>query len=429
MKNNILRLSSILLLVAFVLSFVPSVLTAETASVLAFEERAFADQVSEAVINLDNGVTLRASRVKLPRVLGESEVASRINAEVDTIERALVTAFQTAAAERKAPGPEAHFDVYSSPTVLSLIVRYRLPREREEALVYNLDLETMAFLSQAELTRKLLGKEMDPWTMTENVRLAAREYHRYANQTEASELVAQSMNLHAENPPATRIFVFGGDRLGFIYPLRMGSGGQRLTVATFNPQPVATQVNPDFAALAQAFEVNTEGIQAFAIPLGYAYDTQSMRSLIFALFNGMETYHLNEVPAYYARMDGDRFAATQHYYLVPKDMHAIVKVTALDFSEAAAAPVPNPAIPVKQFAGPVLISMNESDIMENAEITLGDLTFAPFVSLKDGTLLLPDEVKELRFSWENVREAQDPAPFTRLWEDEVYPKVSGLGNQ
>lgn len=426
MKSKSRRFIAILFILTFTLTLVQPVLAAEAPSVLAFEERAFSERVSEAVIHLEDGAVLRASRVKLPRVLGDSEAAGHINAEIDSIERALVTAFQTAATEQQAPGPQAQFDVYSSPTTVSLIVRYRLPREREEALVYNIDLETSALLSQAELAQKELGMTLDPWTVTENVRLAARAYHRYARQTPAAELVAQSMNLHAENPQATRIFVFDSERIGFIYPLRMESGGQRLVMAPFDPQPAPSKMSPDFAALAQAFEVNTESVDAFIIPLGYAYDNLSMRSLVFGLFNGIETYHLNEVPAYYARMDGERFAATQHYYLVPKDKHTIVKVTALDFSEAEGGLVPSPSLPVKQFAGPVLISMNESDIMENAEITLGDLKFAPFVSLKDGTLLVPDEVKELRFSWENLVEAQDPALFTQLWENEIYPKLSGL---
>lgn len=427
MKNNLRRYSAILLTLVLALSLIKPVMASETAGVLAFEERAFSDHVSEAVIHLDHGVTIRASRVKLPRVLGESEVADYINGEIDAIERALVTAYNTAARERNAPGPVARYDVYFSTSTVSLVVTYRLPREREEALVYNIDLETSELLSQAEFAQKVLGAELDPWLVTENVRLAAQRYHRYARPTAAAELVAQSLTLHNENPQGTRIFAYDSGRIGFIYPLRMESGGQRLTVAEFNSQLGPAAMAPDFASLAQAFEMDAEGVQAFVIPLGWAYDSQSMRSLVFALFNGMETYHLNEVPSYYARMDGDRFAASEHYYIVPKDRHAIVKVTALDFSEDEAQPVPNPNIPVKEFSGPVFISMNESDIMSNVEITLGDLQFSPYISLKDGTLVLPEGVKELRFAWEKLNEAQDPAPFSRLWEDEILPKVATLG--
>ena len=130
-SKKLTRVFIILLLTALLLPNLCA--TRIEAQGLQIEMRDFASLVSTPVVTFDNGQTLRASRVRLPRINGLEPATTRINAEIDTIERALVGAYETQVENGDLPGPMACYNVYESSDVTSLVVRYRLPREREEA--------------------------------------------------------------------------------------------------------------------------------------------------------------------------------------------------------------------------------------------------------------------------------------------------------
>ena len=143
-----------------------------------------------------------------------------------------------------------------------------------------------------------------------------------------------------------------------------------------------------------------EDNKAFMIPLGAGYDEETLKAVLTRLKEVKEKYSyekdLEELLMLVKSDDGNTYLVAQEFYLlVPKYDDADISLKELELSEEGTLDaVANEALDGKIVHGPTLIVQNISDIAPNGEITIkdkaGEVKFSPFVSLKDGELMLDD---------------------------------------
>ncbi len=143
-----------------------------------------------------------------------------------------------------------------------------------------------------------------------------------------------------------------------------------------------------------------EDNKAFMIPLGAGYDEETLKAVLTRLKEVKEKYSyekdLEELMMLVKSDDGNTYLVAQEFYLlVPKYDDADISLKELELSEEGELEaVPNEALDGKIVHGPTLIVQNISDIAPNGEITIkdkaGEVKFSPYVSLKDGELMLDE---------------------------------------
>lgn len=143
--------------------------------------------------------------------------------------------------------------------------------------------------------------------------------------------------------------------------------------------------------------------KAMIVPLGSAFDEDTLKDVLAKLkLWSSEYYDVNDINKLLVLAKDEEanktyLMAQEFYIVIPKYREAKVSLKELELLDTGKlSPVKNDFLDGKSFAGPVLICQNISDIAPNGEICIDDeervLKFSPFVSLKDGELILPDEV-------------------------------------
>lgn len=149
--------------------------------------------------------------------------------------------------------------------------------------------------------------------------------------------------------------------------------------------------------------ITDERKKAMIIPLGNAYDQETLKDVLSKLKLWSSKYYdvkdLNKLFVLKKEEGADNtyFMAQEFYIVIPKYKADEISLKELElFENGNLYPVPNDFIDGKSYTGPVLICQNISDIAPNGEICIesesGETKFSPFVSLKDGSLMLPDEI-------------------------------------
>ena len=143
--------------------------------------------------------------------------------------------------------------------------------------------------------------------------------------------------------------------------------------------------------------------KAMIVPLGSAYDEETLKEVLAKLKLWCSEYYdikdINKLLVLAKDEEANKtyLMAQEFYIVIPKYRSAKVSLKELELLDTGKlSPVKNVFIDGKSFAGPVLICQNISDIAPNGEICIDgedrELKFGPYVSLKDGELILPDEV-------------------------------------
>lgn len=149
--------------------------------------------------------------------------------------------------------------------------------------------------------------------------------------------------------------------------------------------------------------ITDERKKAMIIPLGSAYDQETLKDVLSKLKLWSSKYYdvkdLNKLFMLKKEEGADNtyLMAQEFYIVIPKYKADEISLKELElFENGNLYPVPNDFIDGKSYTGPVLICQNISDIAPNGEICIesesGEIKFSPFVSLKDGSLMLPDEI-------------------------------------
>lgn len=152
-----------------------------------------------------------------------------------------------------------------------------------------------------------------------------------------------------------------------------------------------------------SLSITDERKKAMIIPLGNAYDQETLKDVLSKLKLWSSKYYdvkdLNKLFVLKKEEGADNtyLMAQEFYIVIPKYKADEISLKELElFENGNLYPVPNDFIDGKSYTGPVLICQNISDIAPNGEICIesesGETKFSPFVSLKDGSLMLPDEI-------------------------------------
>lgn len=145
--------------------------------------------------------------------------------------------------------------------------------------------------------------------------------------------------------------------------------------------------------------------EAMVLPLGVAYDNETLKDVLSKLYAWTQKYDHNDdddlsklfVLVKDKEANATYLMAQEFYLVVPKYEDAEVSLKELELVESGElAHVKNEFLDGKTVKGPVLIAQNISDIAPNGEITIKsvnrEVSFSPFVSLKDGEIMLDDYV-------------------------------------
>lgn len=149
--------------------------------------------------------------------------------------------------------------------------------------------------------------------------------------------------------------------------------------------------------------ITDERKKAMIIPLGNAYDQETLKDVLSKLKLWCSEYYdikdINKLLILAKDEEANKtyLMAQEFYIVIPKYKADEISLKELElFENGNLYPVPNDFIDGKSYTGPVLICQNISDIAPNGEICIesesGETKFSPFVSLKDGSLMLPDEI-------------------------------------
>ena len=149
--------------------------------------------------------------------------------------------------------------------------------------------------------------------------------------------------------------------------------------------------------------VKNDRKKAMIVPLGSAYDEETLKDVLAKLkLWSSKYYDVNDINKLLVLAKDEEanktyLMAQEFYIVIPKYRAAKVSLKELELLDTGKlSPAKNEFIDEKSFTGPVLICQNISDIAPNGEICVNEegykLKFSPFVSLKDGELILPDEV-------------------------------------
>lgn len=170
-----------------------------------------------------------------------------------------------------------------------------------------------------------------------------------------------------------------------------------------------------------------EDNKAFMIPLGAGYEEETLKAVLTRLKEVKEKYSyekdLEELLMLVKADDGNTYLVAQEFYLlVPKYDDADISLKELELSEEGELEaVPNEALDGKIVHGPTLIVQNISDIAPNGEITIkdkaGEVKFSPFVSLKDGELMLDEGAVDASevLSYDDKADDYDEKLFEKIY--------------
>lgn len=170
-----------------------------------------------------------------------------------------------------------------------------------------------------------------------------------------------------------------------------------------------------------------EDNKAFMIPLGAGYDEETLKAVLTRLKEVKEKYSyekdLEELLMLVKADDGNTYLVAQEFYLlVPKYDDADISLKELELSEEGELEaVPNEALDGKIVHGPTLIVQNISDIAPNGEITIkdkaGEVKFSPYVSLKDGELMLDEGAVDASevLSYDDKADDYDEKLFEKIY--------------
>lgn len=177
-----------------------------------------------------------------------------------------------------------------------------------------------------------------------------------------------------------------------------------------------------------------DSYKAFIIYLGSAYDEPSLEEALRKLQAWSDVFMDSNDPSMLVAMDSDEYDnvfinGQECYLVIPKYRNASVSIKELEITEGGELEeADNYYLDQASCAGPTFICQNISEIAPNAKITIryrDDIfEFTPSISLKDGSLVLPDEVIDAEdvWNWEDMTFEQGYS--TQMYEiiDSLIPK-------
>lgn len=369
----------------------------------------------------------------LPRILLDSEDAKEANKDLDDLAKNILGLYESYRDQFQSEelGVFASFSAYQDENILSLMVEtfdwqeayplyriynFSLPDGR---LIKDQELMKNFGLDEDDLLRTIESSLKDYQDLTRKIYYSDDfEYFYESNPSNYTGKILDDL-WDQRSTKENQIYIDQVARPNFIfasYPsLESGFGPQILELKrnTFDTSPLSDE----YIKMARKLGIdpNDNKYKAFIIFLGASYDEDSLKASLEKLQPLINAFNNYEDPNLLATIkenkEGQRpyLIGQECYLLIPKYKNASVSLKELELAEDGnLKEVDNNYLDYTSCAGTTLICQNISDIVPNAKITLryrdDILEFSPSISLKDGSLILPDEV----FDAEDIYDFENP---------------------
>lgn len=369
--------------------------------------------------------------IHLPRILLESDDAKKANEEIDEIAARIKEKYEDhkKEIEGKEIGAYATFSVYQDEKVLSIMIEnYDIwSGEFIRYKVFNFSLPDGNFISDDELMADLgVSKDqilpMVENSLREDQALYTRIYYRdttdYSyiyNPSNYTGLVLNDLwdNYQSKDrqiyidevgKPTYLFDQYKSSQKGYCSPIL------KLNTNAFDQNPISDE----YIRMARKLGIDPydDKYKAFMIYLGGAVDEDSLKDTLEKLdvwtsnlFNYKDPSMLVTIKESQVG-DLPYLIGEECYLLIPKYKNASVALKELEISkDGKLKEVDNIYLDSNACCGPTFICQNMSDLGPNGKITIryrDDVyEFSPSLSMKDGTMTLPDEVLngEEVFDW------------------------------
>ncbi len=386
--------------------------------------------------------------IHVPRILLDSKDAKAANDEIDGLVKEIKDLYTTYKKDMVDfdIGIYSSFSVYQDKNVLSVMVEVSNIWEGEFPFyeVYNFSLPDGKFINDDELMKNFGTQKEEILGMIENSlnEEQARETNLYYRDVTDSSYIYNPSNCTGKilndiwdsyDYKNRQIFI---DELGipnFVFfeysSMDMGliSTTLKLEMDRFNK----SEISDEYIRMARRLGIDPkdEKYKAFVIYLGSCYDENTLKAPLEKLYAWTSIFSDFEDPQMLISMKdgevGDRpyLNGEECYLVIPKYKNASVSLKELELSEdGKLKEVENIYLDAISSSGTTFIMQNISDIAPNGKITIryrdDSFEFSPSISLKDGSLMLPDEVKDGEdiLDWNNLvnKETYSPMMFDRI---------------
>lgn len=376
----------------------------------------------------------------LPRILLDSRDAKKANQEIDEIADNLRKIYQSGKGkmEEDETGIYSSFSVYQDDHVLSLMIEIydTLYDDPPGYFAYNFSLPDGKFIDDYELMKnfgvekdEILGiiedslREEQDWT-TMNYNNDVLDYTFIYNQSNSTGLIFKEVWDNFESNE-NKIYIDEVGKAHFLlsqYPIvNMVPCPVTLELKanSFNRNPIS----PEYLRMARRLGIDPkdENHKAFIIHLGAAFDEESLSATLEKL-SAWTTIFLNyEDPNMLVSMkqseggDMPYLNGEECYLIIPKYRNASVSLKEMEISQdGKLKEVGNELLDFNACAGTTFVCQSISDIAPNGKITIryreDVIEFSPSISLKDGSLILP----------EGVTDAEDILDWKSLTQENIY---------
>lgn len=376
----------------------------------------------------------------LPRILLDSRDAKKANQEIDEIADNLRKIYQSGKGkmEEDETGIYSSFSVYQDDHVLSLMIEIydTLYDDPPGYFAYNFSLPDGKFIDDYELMNnfgvekdEILGMIED--SLREEQEFTTKVYHNDVldytfiyNQNNSTGLIFNEVWDNFESNE-NKIYI---DEVGKAYFLL-----SQYPIVNMVPCPVTLELKADrfnrdpisaeYLKMARKLGIDPKdkNHKAFIIHLGAAFDEESLTATLEKL-SAWTTIFLNfDDPNMLVSMkqseggDMPYLNGEECYLIIPKYRNASVSLKELEISQdGKLKEVANELLDFNACAGTTFVCQNISDIAPNGKISIryrGDvIEFSPSISLKDGSLILP----------EGVTDAEDILDWKSLAQENIY---------
>lgn len=358
----------------------------------------------------------------IPKILLDSKDAQKANKEIEELANGLKKSYETYqdVANSDVLGIFSIFSVYQDENILSVRIQYTDINEADMELnkIYNFSLPDGKLLSDDKVLENFGIKSEDKISLMEegisnDYKLYKEAYDRNVEDDSfiynIGNLEGLSLNnlWDTANDKGNKFFVDEVGRLMFLYTQYMNTEAGTFTEATelgkesINSSPYLNE----YVKMARELgvDVKDENKKAFMIYLGSSMDEFSLKEVLLKLYPWQEVYYEYKDPSLLLniRENEETFKheimGEEYYLLVPKFKNTTISLKELEISDGGELKErPNYTLEKISLTGPTVICQNISDTAPNAKITLrykDDVyEFSPSISLKDGSIMLPDEI-------------------------------------
>lgn len=387
----------------------------------------------------------------IPKILLDSKDAKKANKDIEELLNSLKKSYETYqdVTNDDVLGISSIFSVYQDENILSVRIQYTDINEADMELnkIYNFSLPDGKLLSDDEVLENFGIKSEDKISLMEegisnDYKLYKEAYDRNVEDDSfiynIGNLEGLSLNnlWDTANDKGSKVFVDEVGSLMFLYTQYMNTEAGTFTEATelgkesINSSPYLNE----YVKMARELgvDVKDENKKAFMIYLGSSMDEYSLKDILLKLYPWQEVYYEYKDPSLLLNIRENEetykheIMGEEYYLLVPKFKNTTISLKELEISDGGELKErPNYTLEKISLTGPTVICQNISDTAPNAKITLrykDDVyEFSPSISLKDGSVMLPDEIinAESILDWNMLKREE-------MYSETLFEKIVSL---